>query len=226
MKRIFLRKHLIQIAALLSAIALIAVSNRTFWRARQRSRLKPILSHALHQNDKPIAPPMADENALPLAVQHNNAHLVKELLGRGSNPNSGAITYSGFDKLLLQETVDRGNLEIAQALLDAGAKADDKGNEMDDTALASACGTGNARMVSLLLKYGADPNSANHFGGTPLDHAISSESPEVVALLIAAKVNVNAKDLDGRTPLDSAKEIKDAKVRRAMRRMLMQAGAK
>ncbi len=220
MKRVF------RITVPLSAIVVVAVSGGVLWSARQLSQVEPILSPALNQNNKPTAPTIAYDTALPLAVQHSNVRLVKELLGRGCDPNSGAITYSGMDKLILQEAVDRGSFEIAQALLDAGAKADDKGNGMDDTALASACGSDNARMVSLLLKYGADPNSANHFGGTVLNYAIKSESPQVVALLIAAKADVNAKDSQGRNPLDYAKEIKDSHARQAIRHLLIRAGAK
>jgi hemoglobin len=73
----------------------------------------------------------------------------------------------------------RGNLAIAQALLDGGAalEAQDKKGE---TPLRRAVNCGHPEFVSLLLAYGADVNARDKQGRTPLQAA---RRPDMVKLL-------------------------------------------
>jgi uncharacterized protein len=91
-------------------------------------------------------------------------------------------------------------------------------------------------LISMLLKYGLNPNQQNYFGKTPIFYAIQSNQHESVKALIAGGANVNHKyqleeDHDckydyslrqwGRTPLMHAAQHADVE----MLKILLDAGA-
>jgi len=57
------------------------------------------------------------------------------------------------------------------------------------------------RIVSLLLKSGADPNEYNMFGTTPLMAAASMANYEIIQLLLEHKTAVDLRDTEGKTAL-------------------------
>jgi uncharacterized protein len=57
------------------------------------------------------------------------------------------------------------------------------------------------RIVSLLLKSGADPNESNMFGTTSLMAAASMANYEIVQLLVEHKTAVDLRDTEGKTAL-------------------------
>ena len=70
----------------------------------------------------------------------------------------------------------------------------------DRTLLHEIAGQGNARIVAMLLRLGADPNAADGFGQTPL-YWVSNASPSdgaagaaVVSALVQAGASVNARE--------------------------------
>lgn len=62
--------------------------------------------------------------------------------------------------------------------------------------------TGHAAIVNLLLKFGADLDTAHYSRKTPLHCAAMSGAVEVFRLLVESGANFNAVGPNGRTPLD------------------------
>jgi ankyrin repeat protein len=85
------------------------------------------------------------------------------------------------------------DLEMAQALLRAGANAKLKGT-FDNSALYEACVNGNAALVEALLKAGVDANSTRGEGETALMTASRTGNVDTVKALLAHGANVNAKE--------------------------------
>jgi len=73
----------------------------------------------------------------------------------------------------------RGNVRIAQALLDGGAALEAR-DKKGETPLRRAVNCGHPEVVSLLLAHGADVNTRDKKGRTPLQAA---RRPDMVALL-------------------------------------------
>src|SRR6266849_7384610 len=106
-----------------------------------------------------------------------------------------------------------GDVKAMRALLDRGAKVDDK-TQYGMTALYYACGAtpiadqayrGSPDAVRLLLDRGADPNAAaTRTGHTPLMTAVDNGSLEDVKLLVAHGAAVNARDTYGASALADA----------------------
>src|SRR5712692_7227511 len=105
-----------------------------------------------------------------------------------------------------------GDVKAMRALLDRGAKVDDK-TQYGMTALYYACGAtpiadqayrGSPDAVRLLLDRGADPNAATRTGHTPLMPAVDNGSLEDVKLLVAHGAAVNARDTYGASALADA----------------------
>ena len=165
----------------------------------------------------------ADEPLLPMAVDHNDTRLVKALLRHGANPNN-QLLHSGLNEPLLMGAIIFHNVEMTRALLDAGAWVDSS-DEAGDTPFMEACRAGNLQIARLLLQRGADCNHSNRNGGIPLTYAIDANDPAMVALLIAHKADVNNPALNN-TPWTHADWIDDPVIRRKIKQLLRQAGAK
>lgn len=99
----------------------------------------------------------------------------------------------------LLQAIQRGETRAVARSLDSGSRptiTDDEGVP----ALMLAVLFGDAAMVELMLKHGADPNQADAAGATPLMWAVPSI--QKVRLLIERGANVNARSSAlGRTPL-------------------------
>ncbi len=115
---------------------------------------------------------------------------IKQLLGAVKKNNADLV------KKLLNNQPNLVNAQEAQA-----------GN----TALIAAATAGNDEMVSLLLRYDADPNIANKYGDTPLIAAARKNRVASVRALLAQGANVRAGNQRGETPLSVTKneEVKE-----------------
>lgn len=106
----------------------------------------------------------------------------------------------------LHDAVERGELLAIAGMLEIGVDVNAK-NDLLLTPLHVAMDTGDIRVISLLLDYGADAkNAENNPQWTPLHSAVSdsnlsASSAELVSLLIAHGTDINAKDISGQTPL-------------------------
>ncbi len=76
------------------------------------------------------------------------------------------------------------------------------------TALQAATYKGSTKIVSALLKYGADPNIVDANGTSPLIYATQFQHYEILKLLLKYQADQGYKDLSGNTALDYAEKLK------------------
>ena len=145
--------------------------------------------------------------ALTVAARaHGNVESVRILLKAGAKPNApkGAPAQFGATPLFFAAAV--GDVESARALLDAGA-AQEPMKVLDMflwTPLIAATLRGDAAMVELLVRKGAEPDGGRPDGTTPLHMAVLCNHPETVKVLLANGAKVNAADDLGLTALHYA----------------------
>ena len=87
---------------------------------------------------------------LELAIKFSYKNLLKLLLKEG-------VGSSGLYTVFLYEAVDKGQLEMAQLLLDHRARPDGGPMVADCEPLRQACINEDLKMIRLLLQYGANP---------------------------------------------------------------------
>ena len=87
----------------------------------------------------------------------------------------------------LYVTVQNNYMTIAESLIVNGASNIESFCVAGCTALSTACGTGNLRMVKMLLEYGASVNSTKYNGKAPLCMAALNGHRAIVLLLLHYK---------------------------------------
>jgi hypothetical protein len=142
------------------------------------------------------------QRRLRKACENRNLEKMRAALDAGAPPKGlGDTCYRGFTngvRLLLQHHADPndtdgytwppltraandGYLEIAQLLLEAGAKID-AADRSGETALHRAAARGQGALVKLLLEKGADPALTDHRMNTPAD-AAQKDHPRLADLI-------------------------------------------
>lgn len=106
---------------------------------------------------------------------------------------------------LLFNSIERGNIEVARALLGKYKGVDVRDRE-GDTPLIYAVMAGNAQITSMLLGMYANVDVHNVYGTTPLHAAAQGGRPDLAQMLIKAGESVNDIDQSGMTPLMVAAE--------------------
>ena len=146
------------------------------------TRLDPIKLF-LEAGIDPSARNASNRTALWVATERRQIEVVKALLEGGVKPDEKNAPSVDGGKSLVFEAVDSENIELLRLLVEAGADAK-SGNDYEVTPLGEAARTGRLEMCQILLKAGADPNTAP--GGFPLIYGPVNENHlEVVRLLIA-----------------------------------------
>lgn len=168
-----------------------------------------------------------------LAVQHNNADILKMLLDAGADANARATTgetalhvaiaeekqacleillahhadvnlsTNGITPLI--KAITQGNTAIAEQLLKAGARVNDTMSN-GETALICAARLGNEDAIQLLLEAGANANDEGQ-GKTALIAAITNRHENIVKLLIEGGADVSYAPKHSRTALHQAAAI-------------------
>jgi ankyrin repeat protein len=153
-----------------------------------------------------VAPPVysrkpraanAEELARELwkAVKAQNRSEVIRLINAGAEVN-----WRLGDTPILKEAVDTYDIQMVQALLEAGADPNMRDLQYGMSALHEAVSYVNIDMVKLLLRYKGDPNITTKDGRTALHMAsIWNSSDKITAVLIDAGANPNAIDSSNRT---------------------------
>ncbi|MBT3234098.1 MAG: hypothetical protein HN356_14965 [Calditrichaeota bacterium] len=124
--------------------------------------------------------------------------------------NAGASTDIKVEGMpLLEYAFDRCNQGLAEAILENGA--DPVMLDEDNSTLLHRIQLRGGRgwMVSLLIRFGADPNAVDNKGDTPLMSVVSSpcySSPDLsyITALVEAGVEINFRNPDGLTAVTSA----------------------
>jgi ankyrin repeat protein len=118
------------------------------------------------------------DSLLTLAIRHSTREFVEALLAAGCDPNFKKTCTSA-----LGETVIRGDRELVQLLLDAGAQVDAR-EEEGDTPLMYAAAKGNVEVVKQLLAAGANPKAKDRYGTSALVSAAEKGHRDVCDILM------------------------------------------
>lgn len=157
------------------------------------------------------------------AIEKNDLALVKRLLDKKADVNqknsegSTPLISVSVEKHMMfinQKTMSsnihvcrHGSkvLEIAELLLEHGARVNEVGGRFQEAALHHACLYGNLDLVKLLLKNKADINIKNEHGWTPLHNTIGTENRfEITKFLVNNGADINERTNEGATPFASA----------------------
>ncbi|MCV7201048.1 hypothetical protein B7435_17355 [Mycolicibacterium peregrinum] len=155
------------------------------------------------------------------AATNNNAARVRELIGRGADPE--ARDQRGRTPLVA--ATKNGATNAARALIEAGADVNAK-DDLQDSAYLYAGAEGLDDILELTLSHGADVRSVNRYGGTALIPASEHGHVSTVRRLIAAGVDVNHVNKPQWTAMHEAIVYGDGSVKyQQVVRALLDAGA-
>ena len=135
---------------------------------------------------------LAGSNDAPVAeaAMSGDREAVRALLKQGVDVNAAM----GDGMTALHWAAKKGDVELAQMLLYAGANVKAMTRLGGFTPLIMASETGNAEMIDMMLKAGADPKVATTNGTTPLMLAAVAGRADAVKLLIDKGADPNAKE--------------------------------
>ncbi len=133
------------------------------------------------------------------AAQHGDLEAVRRLLRDGADVNAA----QGDGMTALHWAAERGDRELAEVLIYAGARVDAGTRIGHYTPLHLAARAAHGQVVALLLEAGSDPDArTTNSGASPLHLAAGAGHPAVIAALVKAGADVNAREAAwGQTPL-------------------------
>jgi ankyrin repeat protein len=138
---------------------------------------------------------------LGVAADNGMRELVAAILSCGVKPD---LTDKPVTALVRASR--RGDVEIMQLLLKAGADPNRISAYGNSSSLTDAASAGHLKAVHLLIEAGADVSQPAGNGQCALHHAANRSDLEMLHLLLGAGANVNAQDYWGWTPLHLAAE--------------------
>ncbi len=135
-------------------------------------------------------------NPLVDAADAGQVNEVRALL-KARHPVDGR---GDFNTTALMRAAYRGNVEIAQMLINSGANIGmtDRGGA---TALHIAARSGNEAIAKMLIKYGAQLEVRDNEGWTPLMRSVLSRKPKITTLLVDSGADIFAENEAGNTPI-------------------------
>jgi uncharacterized protein len=149
----------------------------------------------------------SSDTRLADAVQNGDRAAVRSLLAKKVDVNAP----QGDGTTALHWAAFNDDRDVAKLLLAAGANVKAATRDGGITPLFLACKNGSAPMIEVLLKTGADANSASESGTTALMMAAAAGNPDAVKVLLAHGADVNTRDLShGQTALIFAASLNRA----------------
>ena len=183
----------------------------------------PIIYGAAQEGNTEVVRLLVDAGAdvegsdtLWTAIDHGHTDVVRLLVEARADVNPEDPWNQGSSFLTLAKL--SGNPEIAQILVDAGAKEEgftvtnegqvveafEDGYPTTASGLYDAAANNDVEAVRDLVDAGVDVNAKSTGGESILTNAVIRAGPEVVQVLVDAGADVNAKDNFGRTVLTEA----------------------
>ncbi len=162
----------------------------------------------------------AIEEFLDAAKLGDKATLLGFLHGPIKSGQLGIDVQNIVGHTALHEASTSGQLELVQALLQAGANANEQ-SFTREIALHGAVRSGSLKVVQALLQAQANPDLPNSDDFTPLHIATIQQRGDIAQALLSAKANPNAKNKWGLTPLHLAAQRGNIEIVR----LLLQANA-
>ena len=173
------------------------LSVESFLKAVERRDIKTV-EHFIKQGMDVNAREDSERNALWLATRNDDANMVQTLIQAGADLNARyRYGYSIF-----HVAVEWDSPAAAEVLINAGVDLEAK-TEQGKTPLFISASLGK-KTTPLLIRAGADPNTANNDGETALMTAALTGELESIRMLVEAKANVNTADRIGRAALINA----------------------
>ncbi|EGE82509.2 hypothetical protein BDDG_05453 [Blastomyces dermatitidis ATCC 18188] len=124
-----------------------------------------------------------------------------------ANGNQFSLPQSTTNPLILHRAVEKGNVQVIQQLISAGASSSSDRNGVYPLDLAVSAG--HVHIVELLLKHGADPNiAADEERYHALHRAVDSGHEEIVQLLLDNGANPLLRDCAGEMAIHGACTIR------------------
>jgi ankyrin repeat protein len=124
------------------------------------------------------------EHQMRLAADNGDVTRLQDLIRAGANPD--AVGVMG-DATALIHACDAGRIDVARALLDAGADID-RQSDLGDTPLTCAVAIQNVDLVRLLVERGANTNPSRRFADEKPLAVFAAElgNLEIVQILLDA----------------------------------------
>jgi hypothetical protein len=148
-----------------------------------------------------------------LNVSRDEIAEVRNLIIRGENVNVRDENYSKITPLFL--AVENGNAEIAQLLLNFGAKVNAR-DANRQTPLMRLDEDASVGLVDLLIRHGARAGLVDKEGSNALMLAARSVKADVLQILIRHSPNIDARNAAGRTALMEAADADNFEAVRAL----------
>jgi ankyrin repeat protein len=169
-----------------------------------KNLLKPNLSESFDSYDPyelMIIPPNKKVEMIVRECEKSNPNLdlISDLITLGANLNWQDEDNYNFTPLHV--AANRGKVEIARMLIDAGANLNVQ-NEWDGTPLLVAIRWDKVEIARMLIDAGADLDVQEKGGWTPLHWAAGRGQVEIARMLIDAGAKKDIEDNEGRTPYD------------------------
>jgi ankyrin repeat protein len=132
---------------------------------------------------------------LVYAIYHHQINIVQYLIDCGADPRKPIGSWHP-----IHWAVAVRSFEILEFLLDLVPDECNVPTQNGGTPLHFAAATGDARLLTLLLSYGADPNKANSGRHTPLHIVAGDTNPALAEILLAFGAELGVSDRDGKKP--------------------------
>jgi uncharacterized protein len=173
--------------------------------------LSPIMVAAYHRHPE-LASYLADKTITLTIFEAAATGKINQIIRMLAREPELVITYAddGFQALGL--ACYFGHYDVAEYLATAGAPINAAArNGLKAAPIHSAASAGHARIVTMLLKHGADANVREQSGYTALHAAAQNGDVDTIRALLLGGADLTLKSDDGKTALDIAMDASHAK---------------
>lgn len=200
-----MKKYLV--AALL-ALCTQSVMAGDWWNDVKNDRVDSVMQDIAEGQD-PNELGSQGHPAIIYAIRVNSPRVYMAL---AQNPKVDVNVENRYGETPLMYAAIIGNLDLAKALVQRGAKV----NRLGWSPLHYAASKGNTDMVEYLLMQGALPNSPADDGNSPLIVAVTSGNVDTVKALLNAGADPKAVNQKYKNAIDVAREMKNEDILEAL----------